>query len=174
MNFFNKKYFSLKKCCFLNKSNKNVNFIENKNKNNKISDSNIKNIFEKEYFTLKELCYFFLDLAKNNHYENDENNENNDNNEKINFLCNGYLYFSSNNIKYKNYLKYIKRQQHNIKIKNTQINIRSILQEFDFEFSKLVIGIRTEKSDYDITISWDEFDNKIINCNKEILEKLNL
>ena len=59
-----------------------------------------------------------------------------------------------------------------IQIDNISINLRLILQELDFEFNKLNVGIRTEMNDYDITLSWEQFNEKIKNCNKELLEQI--
>jgi hypothetical protein len=36
-----------------------------------------------------------------------------------------------------------------------------MLQMFDLEFTKLVIRIKTEPKNYDIKITWDEFNNKL-------------
>ena len=131
----------------------------NNQENIKIND---KNIFKKQSFTLKELCHYFLDIDTNMNsslkFINIEN---------IHNLCNCYIYFSSNNIKYKQYLRNIKGSMCSIQIDNISINLRLILQELDFEFNKLNVGIRTEMNDYDITLTWDQFNEKIKNCNKE-------
>jgi len=136
----------------------------NNQENIKIND---KNIFKKQSFTLKELCHYFLDIDINMNsslkYINIEN---------IHNLCNCYIYFSSNNIKYKQYLRIIKGNMCSIQIDNISINLRLILQELDFEFNKLNVGIRTEMNDYDITLSWEQFNEKIKNCNKELLEQI--
>jgi hypothetical protein len=141
----------------------NVNNQENK----KINDKNIKNIFKKQSFTLKELCHYFLDIDINMKsslkFINIEN---------IHNLCYCYIYFSSNNIKYKQYLRIIKGNLCSIQIDDISINLRLILQELDFEFNKLNIGIRTEMSDHDIILSWDQFNKKIKNCNKDLLEQI--
>ena len=139
----------------------------NNQENIKINDKNIKNIFKKQSFTLKELCHYFLDIDTNMNsslkFINIEN---------IHNLCNCYIYFSSNNIKYKQYLRIIKGNMCSIQIDNISINLRLILQELDFEFNKLNVGIRTEMNDYDITLSWEQFNEKIKNCNKELLEQI--
>ena len=162
MKFFNKKSFSLKKklfCCFnYPKVTSNYDIQENM----EVKDINTKDIFKKQTFTLKELCHYFLDTPLLLNY----------NEESIHELCNCYLYFSSNNVNYKQFLKNIKRSRCMIKINNVQLSLRSIFQELDLEFSKLIIGIRTEENDYDITLSWEEFKEKIKNCNKELLEKI--
>jgi len=156
MHFFNKKFFSLKKLCGHFKKTKIISIIDNE------PNVNIKNIFKKQSFTLKELCHYFLDTRINLKY----------NKEAIQELCKCYLYFSSNNVKYKQYLKNIKGNIYIFQINNIQINLRSILQEFDFEFNKLIVGIRTETTEYDITVSWDQFNEKIKFCNKELLETI--
>ena len=138
----------------------------NNQENIKIND---KNIFKKQSFSLKELCHYFLDIdidinmSSSLKFINIEN---------IHNLCNCYIYFSSNNIKYKQYLRIIKGNMCSIQIDNISINLRLILQELDFEFNKLNVGIRTEMNDYDITLTWDQFNEKIKNCNKELLEKI--
>ena len=138
----------------------------NNQENIKIND---KNIFKKQSFTLKELCHYFLDIDINMNsslkYINIEN---------IHNLCNCYIYFSSNNIKYKQYLRIIKGNMCSIQIDNISINLRLILQELDFEFNKLNVGIRTEMNNYDITLTWEQFNEKIKNCNKELLEKISV
>ena len=138
----------------------------NNQENIKIND---KNIFKKQSFSLKELCHYFLDIdidinmSSSLKFINIEN---------IHNLCNCYIYFSSNNIKYKQYLRIIKGNMCSIQIDNISINLRLILQELDFEFNKLNVGIRTEMNDYDITLTWDQFNEKIKNCNKELLEQI--
>ena len=139
----------------------------NNQENIKINDKNIKNIFKKQSFTLKELCHYFLDIDTNMNSSLKSINI-----ENIHNLCNCYIYFSSNNIKYKQYLRNIKGSMCSIQIDNISINLRLILQELDFEFNKLNVGIRTEMNDYDITLSWDQFNEKIKNCNKELLEQI--
>ena len=140
----------------------------NNQENIKIND---KNIFKKQSFSLKELCHYFLDIdidinmSSSLKFINIEN---------IHNLCNCYIYFSSNNIKYKQYLRNIKGSMCSIQIDNISINLRLILQELDFEFNKLNVGIRTEMNDYDITLTWDQFNEKIKNCNKELLEKISV
>ena len=141
----------------------------NNQENIKINDKNIKNIFKKQSFTLKELCHYFLDIDTNMNSSLKSINI-----ENIHNLCNCYIYFSSNNIKYKQYLRNIKGSMCSIQIDNISINLRLILQELDFEFNKLNVGIRTEMNDYDITLTWDQFNEKIKNCNKELLEKISV
>ena len=139
----------------------------NNQENIKINDKNIKNIFKKQSFTLKELCHYFLDIDTNMNSSLKSINI-----ENIHNLCNCYIYFSSNNIKYKQYLRNIKGSMCIIQIDNISINLRLILQELDFEFNKLNVGIRTEMNDYDITLTWEQFNEKIKNCNKELLEQI--
>ena len=139
----------------------------NNQENIKINDKNIKNIFKKQSFTLKELCHYFLDIDTNMNSSLKSINI-----ENIHNLCNCYIYFSSNNIKYKQYLRNIKGSMCSIQIDNISINLRLILQELDFEFNKLNVGIRTEMNDYNITLTWEQFNEKIKNCNKELLEKI--
>jgi len=161
MIFFNKKIFSLKKifCWFKNpKITSNCDIQLNVD----IDDINIKNIFKKQSFTLKELCHYFLNTPILLNYHK----------ESIQELCNCYLYFSSNNVKYKQCLKNIKGSMCVIHINNIQLNLRSVLQELDFEFNKLIIGIRSDATDYDITVSWEEFNKKNKICNKELLETI--
>ena len=136
----------------------------NNQENIKIND---KNIFKKQSFTLKELCHYFLDIDTNMNSSLKFINI-----EHIHNLCNCYIYFSSNNIKYKQYLRNIKGSMCSIQIDNISINLRLILQELDFEFNKLNVGIRTEMNDYDITLTWEQFNEKIKNCNKELLEQI--
>lgn len=127
----------------------------------------ISNIFKKKSFTLKELCHYFLDIDINMNAPIQSINI-----ENIRELCNCYLYFTSNNIKYKQYLRNIKENKHLIQINNVTINVRLIFQEFDFEFNKLIIGIRTEMNYYDNTVSWEQFNEKFKNFNKELLEQI--
>ena len=138
----------------------------NNQENIKIND---KNIFKKQSFTLKELCHYFLDIDINMNSSLKFINI-----EHIHNLCNCYIYFSSNNIKYKQYLRIIKGNMCSIQIDNISINLRLILQELDFEFNKLNVGIRTEMNNYDITLTWEQFNEKIKNCNKELLEKISV
>ena len=139
----------------------------NNQENIKINDKNIKNIFKKQSFTLKELCHYFLDIDTNMNSSLKSINI-----ENIHNLCNCYIYFSSNNIKYKQYLRNIKGSMCSIQIDNISINLRLILQELDFEFNKLNVGIRTEMKDYDIILTWDQFNEKIKNCNKDLLRQI--
>jgi hypothetical protein len=108
-------------------------------------------IFEKESFTLKELCNTFIL---------------NNIDKSILDIINCYLYFSSGN---SNYKKYLQETRLNKGIFLNNVSFREMLQMFDLEFTKLVIRIKTEPKNYDITITWDEFNNKIKNLNKDEL-----
>jgi hypothetical protein len=108
-------------------------------------------IFEKESFTLKELCNTFIL---------------NNIDKPILYIINCYLDFSSGNSNYKKYLQEI-RFNKGIFLNN--ISFREMLMIFDLEFTKLVIRIKTEPKDYDIKITWDEFNNKMKNVNKDQL-----
>lgn len=108
-------------------------------------------IFEKESFTLKELCNTFILNNIDKH---------------IIDIINCYLYFSSGN---SNYKKYLQETRLNKGIFLNNVSFREMLQMFDLEFTKLVIRIKTEPKDYDIRITWDEFNNKIKNLNKDQL-----
>lgn len=114
-------------------------------------------IFEKQSFTLKELCLFF--------YKFDE----------LKDILNCYLYFSSNNNNYRNFLLKTRTEKgliyHSSSL-NKNIYLREILQIFDPEFNKLVIRIHTEPNDYDITITWDEFEKKINGITKDEIQKI--
>jgi hypothetical protein len=108
-------------------------------------------IFEKESFTLKELCNTFIL---------------NNIDKSILDIINCYLYFSSGN---SNYKKYLQETRLNKSIFLNNVSFREMLQMFDLEFTKLVIRIKTEPKDYDIKITWDEFNNKMKNVNKDQL-----
>jgi hypothetical protein len=108
-------------------------------------------IFEKESFTLKELCSTFIL---------------NNIDKPILDIINCYLDFSSGNLNYK---KYLQETRFNKGIFLNNISFREMLQMFDLEFTKLVIRIKTEPKNYDIKITWDEFNNKMKNVNKDQL-----
>ena len=120
------------------------------NKLNKISDS----IFDKDSFLLKDLCKTFNNLS----YE-------------ISDITNCYYYFSSNNNIYRKYLNNTRNYKGYILINDDKISFREILQKLDFEFTKLVIRIKTEPKDYDIRINWIEFE-RITHISKNDLLKL--
>lgn len=109
-------------------------------------------IFEKESFTLKELCNTFI--------------LNNIDKSILNII-NCYLAFSSGNSNYKKYL-YNARLTKGFFLKNN-VSFREMLQMFDLEFTKLMIRIKTEPKNYDITITWDELHSKFKNVHKDEL-----
>jgi len=128
-------------------------------------------IFNKEYFTLKELCETFKKINDKcplifsevcNELEN------------INIIADCYIKFSSGD---KNYIKLLKKTRNykcyllTDKSNNKNIYFREILQFLDIEFTKLVIRIKTEPKNYDIIISWKEFEDKI-GIKKEVIESL--
>ena len=160
MQHFIKLVMSFKNMCNIFKKTENVSNVDINNQEN-------TNIFKKKSFTLKELCHYFLDIDINMNAPIQSINI-----ENIRELCECYLYFTSNNIKYKQYLRNIKENKCLIQINNVSINVRLILQEFDFEFNKLIIGIRTEMNYYDNTVSWEQFNEKFKNFNKELLEQI--
>ena len=127
--------------------------------------SNLMNnitIFEKESFTLKELCStFILNKDSTDLYGKRILDQ------SIVDIINCYLAFSSCNSNYKKYL-YDVRETKGLFLKNN-ISFREMLQMFDLEFTKLMIRIKTEPKDYDIRITWDEFNNKMKNVSKEDL-----
>ena len=163
MQHFKKLFTSFKNMCNIFKKTENVSIVDMNNQ----ETIYISNIFKKKSFTLKELCHYFLDIDINMNAPIQSINI-----ENIRELCDCYLYFTSNNIKYKQYLRNIKENKHLIQINNVSINVRLILQEFDFEFNKLIIGIRTEMNYYDNTLSWEQFNEKFKNFNKELLEQI--
>ena len=166
MQHFRKLFMSFKNRCNIFKKTENVDsIIDMKNQEN--INIYYTNIFKKKSFTIKELCHYFLDIDINMNAPIQSINI-----ENIRELCNCYLYFTSNNIKYKQYLRNIKENKHLIQINNVTINVRLILQEFDFEFNKLIIGIRTEMNYYENTVSWEQFNEKFKNFNKELLEQI--
>jgi uncharacterized membrane protein len=120
------------------------------NKVDKISYS----IFDKDSFLLKDLCKTFNNLS----YE-------------ISDITNCYYYFSSNNNIYRKYLNNTRNYKGYILINDTKISFREILQKLDFEFTKLVIRIKTESRDHDIRINWIEFE-RITHISKNDLLKL--
>ena len=97
-------------------------------------------IFNKDSFSLKEFSKLFLISD-------------------FNYISKCYLYFSSNNEKYINFLKYTRNNKGTLLYyNNKEINLREILQTFDRDFLKLVIRIKIHQSDYEINISWDDFE----------------
>jgi len=134
----------------------------------------ISSIFEKNKFTLKELCNFIINSKINDEYINKElfsgvqtkentiDYDNIINKQILNEIAYCYILFSSNN---SNYRKFLINSRNNkgflFKTNNKIINLREILQIFDLEFTKLIIRIKTECNNYDIHITWDDFENKI-------------
>jgi hypothetical protein len=111
----------------------------------------MSSIFEKDSFTLKELCNIFL--LKNN--------------DNVNNICNCYINFSSDNKKFREYLQNTRQNRCFIELSNDKhIYFRELLQIFDHEFNKLVIRISTNPKNYDISIKWNDFENKIKNITK--------
>jgi hypothetical protein len=112
--------------------------------NDKIEESfNCISIFDKDYFTLKELCStFILNKDKEDLYGKNLIDK------SILDIINCYLYFSSGN---SNYKKYLQETRLNKGIFLNNISFREMLQIFDLEFTKLVIRIKTEPKNYDIT-----------------------
>jgi hypothetical protein len=108
-------------------------------------------IFEKESFTLKELCSTFIL---------------NNIDKPILDIINCYLNFSSGN---SNYKKYLQQTRSNKGIFLNNVSFREMLQMFDLEFTKIVIRIKTDPKNYDITITWDDFHSKIKNVSKDEL-----
>jgi len=117
-------------------------------------------IFDKDSFTLKELCKLLFNLKKHCYIrENDDI-----------ILC--YIYFSSGNNYYRTFLNNTRNNKgfifldEDYSINNKKIIFRELLQMFDFEFNKLVIRIKTECKNYDINISWNDFEEKTKNISK--------
>jgi hypothetical protein len=120
-------------------------------------------IFDKQSFTLKEFCKtFIINNNKNNFGEKILD-------DSLSSIIYCYLYFSSGNLNYKKYLQELRFNKGFFLDNN--ISFREILMIFDLEFTKLVIRIKTEHKDYDISVTWDEFHNKIKNVTKNDLYK---
>ncbi len=124
----------------------------------------MNSIFNKESFSLKELCI----LLSNTKYFN--------NNKEIRDIISCYINFSSGNKNYMKHLLVTRISKGIIHIKDNKIlNFRELLQMFDMEFTKLVIRIKTESINYDIFISWNDFEEKTKNISKlefmEFIEK---
>lgn len=110
-------------------------------------------IFNQDSFTLKDFCKTFETIS-----------------DEINIIKNCYVNFSSNNNNYRKYLCLTRLYKGLINISpNQQIYFREILQLFDFEFTKLVIRINTDSKNYDINVTWEDFENKIKNITKNDL-----
>ena len=118
-------------------------------------------IFKKDSFTLKELCNMFI--AK---YNSDISPE-------LYTIIQCYLNFSSGDTNYRKFLNKTRMNKGSIYISDTKIlHFREILQAFDIEFCKLVITIHTQPKNYDIIISWKDFEMTTKNITKDDLEKL--
>ena len=106
-------------------------------------------IFDKLSFTLKELCMI---MPQDNISE-----------------C--YIRFSSGQ-EYRYYLKNTMNNRGYIfKTTNKDISFREILQILDPEFNKLIIRIKTESKNYDISVTWEQFEDKIKGLTKDELKK---
>lgn len=114
-------------------------------------------IFEKQSFSLRDFCLIF------NKYD------------YLKDIINCYLNFSSNNNNYRNYLLKARNEKgliHHSSSLNKDIYLREILQIFDNEFNKLIIRISTSPNDYNIIITWDDFEKKILGITKDDLKKI--
>ena len=112
-------------------------------------------IFEKDSFNLKELCNVLLNINEI---------------QEIHDILLCYIYFSSGNNNYRKYLINTRNNKGIIyidKINNKKIILRELLQIFDFEFTKLVIRIKTQCKDSDIIITWNDFEEKTKNISKQ-------
>ena len=112
-------------------------------------------IFEKDSFSLKELCNVLLNINEI---------------QEIHDILLCYIYFSSGNNNYRTYLINTRNNKGIIyidKINNKKIILRELLQIFDFEFTKLVIRIKTQCKDSDIIITWNDFEEKTKNISKQ-------
>ena len=116
----------------------------------------MSSIFDNDSFTLKELCNIFL--LKNI--------------VSIHNICNCYINFSSKNEKFRNYLVNTRSDRCLLEFNNGKsIYFREILQIFDSDFNKLVIRISTNPKNYDIVVTWDEFESKIKNISKKDIQQ---
>jgi len=127
-------------------------------------------IFNKEKFSLKELC----ETIKNIKYISNYCHNNYIEISNINIIADCYIKFSSGDESYikllnntRNYKCYLLTN----KTTNKDIYFREILQNLDMEFTKLVIRIKTEPKNYDIIVSWKEFEQKI-GIKKEDIQNL--
>ena len=138
----------------------------------------IYDFFKNSSFTLRDLCLLQINLLKkykNNSYIKYNNNNNIENYNYIKDICYCYLNFTNNDKKYLNYLVNTRFHNGNIYYNyenniNT-INFKQILQEFDEEFNKLVIRIRTQKNNNIISVEWNKYDETFPYFKKEILKK---
>jgi hypothetical protein len=137
------------------------------NKNKDILIDMISNFFEKSSFTLRELCFLQLKLLQKLPYCELSQNEYH----SLYQICQCYLFFTENDKRYLDYLIYTRNHSCTIYYNNHVIPFRLILQEFDDEFNKLVIRIRTYKNDNNIQIDWNTYNECFPNFSKEILHE---
>ena len=125
-------------------------------------------IFEKDEFTLKEFCnYFINNINKINYSEKLKIHED------ILDICKCYIYFSSNNKKYRKYLQRARICPCYIYINSKKrLSIREILQIYDFDFCKLVIRINVDTHNRDIRITWEDLYSRFKNLSKEEFEAI--
>ena len=112
-------------------------------------------IFEKESFTLKEFCLTFSNIS-----------------EEIKSVSDCYIKFSSNDNNYTKYLKTLRLRDDFLIINNQKIKFKEIISIFDYEFLKIVIRINTKPKNYEINLTWKEFEDKTKNIKKNDLEKI--
>jgi hypothetical protein len=175
LTIFEKNTFTLKELCnFIINSKINDEYI-NKELFSEMKE-NIMNLSkrsgDKELFSETIMKENTMNLSKRSGYkelfsemivkENTIEYDYNINKTILNEISYCYILFSSNN---SNYRKFLITSRNNkgflFKINNKIINVREILQIFDLEFTKLIIRIKTECNNYDIHITWDDFENKI-------------
>lgn len=115
-------------------------------------------IFDNESFTLKEFCNTVKKI----------------NSDELNNIVDLYITFSSGN----NY-RILFGQFKNIyglffysELLKKNIYFREILQTLDPEFNKLIVRIKTNPVNYDIVITWDEFEKKIKGITKDDIKKM--
>ena len=137
------------------------------NKNKQILTDMISNFFEKSSFTLRELCFLQLKLLQKLPYCELSQSEYH----ALYQICQCYLFFTENDKRYLDYLIYTRSHYGTISYNNYVIRFRLILQEFDDEFNKLVIRIRTDKNDNNIQIDWNTYNECFPNFSKEILHE---
>jgi hypothetical protein len=136
----------------------------NHTKQSTIKHTKEQTIFNKDIFTLKELCYFIKNNKIKNEYVGNiwSDDLNIINKTTLDNILNCYLLFSSNNEEYRFYLNNTRNNKGFLLYTNNKIiNLREILQILDLEFTKLVIRIKTEPKNYDISISWEEFEKNV-------------